>query len=418
MPHASANGVCVAKIAQALIAQGHDVSCLAMARYDDPNYSEIDGVKVYRIKNLWHNRVCDWCDQHQSFRYANIVRQIALWSWRIRRLIAFPIWPLSAPLFALKFYRKAKQICLTEHVDCIVGVYQPFESLVTIALLKQAFPNLKSAIYFCDCLSGGVYTKIFPKVFSYAQLRRWEGYFFRCVDAIYILKSHKSYYISLLQNSNDINKIHVIDIPFITKNIIIDYTTKCLCQSMPVKFVYAGSINFPLTDPRYMIKIFEQISQKYIKVDIYGRNNCAEFFSTAINNNVSQVIFIHHALPHSDILQILANADILINLGSNNQRQIPSKIFEYMSLGKPIISFYNYDEEPSLPYLRQYPLALLIREDWDKVEENVDQMEKFIRENVGKYVPFETVKSLFPCNTPEYTARKLIELCGEAWRNE
>ena len=418
MPHASANGVCVEKIAQALIAQGHDVSCLTMTRYDDPSYSEIDSVKVYRINSLWHNRICDWCDQHSSFMCVNIIRQVALWSWRIRRLIAFPLWPLSAPLFALKFYRKAKQICMKEKIDCVVGVYQPFESLVAIDLLKRALPKLKTAAYFCDCLSGGVYPKIFPRVFCYRQLRRWEKYFFKNVDVIYILKSHESYYISLLKDSNDIKKINIVDIPFIMNHTVNSYAEGCLPQSVPFKLVYTGSINFPLTDPRYMIKILGQINRKYIKVDIYGRNNCSEFFNTLANDNASQIIYVHQALPHSDVLQISADADVLINLGSNNQRQIPSKIFEYMSLGKPIISFYSYDDEPSLPYLQQYPLALLIREDWDKVEENTTQIEKFIRESAGQYVPFETVKPLFPRNTPEYTAKKLVELCGGVWHDE
>lgn len=418
MPHASATGICVERVAQTLISQGHDVSCLAMAWYDDPSYCEIDGVKVHRIKNLWHNRVCNWCDRQPSLKYVDIIRQIALWLWRIHRLIAFPLWPLSAPLFAWKFYRKAKQICMAEQIDCVVGVYQPFESLTAITLLRRRLPKIKTALYFCDCLSGGVYPRIFPKVFSYTQLRKWEKYFFKCVDAIYILKSHESYYIGLLKDSSDVKKINIVDIPFIIKNIVNGGTMCRLSQSMPVKFVYAGSIHFPLTDPRYMIKVLRQISRNNIRVDIYGRNNCGEFFNIPADDSVSQIIHVHPALAHSDILRILADADVLINLGSNNQRQIPSKIFEYMSFGKPIVSFYSYDEEPSLPYLRQYPLALLIQEDWDKIEENAWLIEQFIRENIGKHVPFKTVKSLFPHNTPEYTAKKLVELCGEAWRDE
>lgn len=418
MPHASATGICVEKVAQMLISQGHDVSCLAMARYDDPSYSEIDSVKVYRIKNLWHNRVCDWCDGQPSFKYVDVIRQIALWSWRIRRLVTFPLWPLSAPLFAWKFYRNAKHICMVEKIDCVIGVYQPFESLTAITLLKRTLPSLKTAVYFCDCLSGGVYPKIFPNVFSYMQLRRWEKCFFRCVDAIYILKSHELYYTSLLKDSSDIKKINIVDIPFITKNAANDLEIGCLSKHTPFKLVYAGSIDFPLTDPRYMTRVLGEVCRKYINVDVYGRNNCGEFFCTSSNDNVSSLIHIHHALPHADILRILANADILINLGSNNQRQIPSKIFEYMSFGKPIISFYSYNEEPSLPYLRQYPLALLIQEDWNKIKENAKLIEQFISENVGKHVPFETVKSLFPYNTPEYTAKKLVELCGEARRDE
>ena len=60
---------------------------------------------------------------------------------------------------------------------------------------------------------------------------------------------------------------------------------------------------------------------------------------------------------------------------------------------------------------------MFFQRDEDKVVENATMIENFIRESAGKHVPFETVKSLFPRNTPEYTAKKLVELCGEVWRN-
>ena len=40
-----------------------------------------------------------------------------------------------------------------------------------------------------------------------------------------------------------------------------------------------------------------------------------------------------------------------------------------MSIGKPKISIYHTDDEPSIPYLKKYPLALLIDERLS-VEEN------------------------------------------------
>ena len=89
-----------------------------------------------------------------------------------------------------------------------------------------------------------------------------------------------------------------------------------------------------------------------------------------------------------------------------------------MSLGKPLITFFSDIDDHSLKYLKKYPLSLLIYEDWDRVEENVALIEKFIQESAGKHVPFEIVKSLFPRNTPEYTAKKLVELCGEVWHGE
>ncbi len=417
MPYASANGVCVEKIARALVAQGHDVSCLAMTRYDDAGYSEIDGVKVYRIKNLWHMRLLDWCDTHASFLGVKFVHGFALWSWRIKRILLFPIWPLSAPLFAWKFYRQAKQICMSENIDCVVGVYQPFEWILASALLKQSNANLKVAAYFCDCFSGVVFPRILPKSLCYAQLKLWEHYFFDTIDALFVLKSHELYYLNLLGKSINVQKLHCVDIPFLEK--VFTEPLKTTVQSKSnFMLVYTGNIFLPLTNPTYLLKLLEFIKGIQVNVHIYGRNNCSELLNHHASNNLKGRLFIHQALPHAEILHLLSESDVLINLGSNNPRQIPSKFFEYMSFGKPIISFYSYDEEPSLPYLRKYPLALLIEEDMNKIEYNARLVEEFIQKNVDKSVPFNTVKSLFPNNTPEYTAELLMKLCNKKANDE
>ena len=48
--------------------------------------------------------------------------------------------------------------------------------------------------------------------------------------------------------------------------------------------------------------------------------------------------------------------------GNKVDNQVPSKIFDYISLGKPIINVYTSEKDPALEYLKQYPLALNISE--------------------------------------------------------
>jgi hypothetical protein len=45
--------------------------------------------------------------------------------------------------------------------------------------------------------------------------------------------------------------------------------------------------------------------------------------------------------------------------------QIPGKIFEYMSTGKPILHFSKFSEDPAITYLKRYPKALIINE-WER----------------------------------------------------
>lgn len=413
LPHASANGVCVEKVASALTAQGHDVSCLAISRYDDPDYSEINGVKVYRIKNLWHNRVCDWCDLHPSFRYVRIVRQIALWTWRIRRLIAFPLWPLSAPLFAWKFYLSAKQICIKERIDCVVGIYEPIESMFALLNLSKENLGITTVMYMCDSLSDGVCTRIFPRKFTRNRGRHYEQQVATAVNFIFCLPFAKKSIIS--STLIGINKVKEVDIPYIT--MCSERHNVQTCHNNILQFVYAGNLSFLLRNPSYAIDAIRRITITselvfYGHVDTMSYFNSSKIQSKYVNIQYGSVI------TYEKCREKLLCADILINISNRNTIQVPSKIFEYMSLGKPIITFFSDFNDASLIYLKKYPLSLLIYEDWDKIDDNVALIEKFICENADKYVSYETVKSLFPHNTPEYTAKMLVELCGGEWVDE
>lgn len=418
LPYASANGVCVEKIALSLKNHDNDVFCLSMKRYDDASFEEIDGIKVYRINNLWHNRVFDWCDLHSDLFCVNLYRKATLWLWRFKRIALFFLWPLSSPIFAYNYYRKSKQICEDNKIDCVIAVYQPFESLFALYLLKKAFPALKSATYCLDCLSAGIFTSLFPKSFSISRMLFIERKCFESFDLMLVLNVQYGYYMTRYVEEKIVNKLCPVDVPFIIKKAEIG-NLLFHQRNDAYALVFAGSINMPLTDPRYMLEVLSKIYNLPCVLHVYGKNNCLQYFESKIqnSNDNSLHIFMGGQVPHKKINDILLNANVLINIGSDNPRQIPSKIFEYMSFGKPIISFYKNEEEPSLPYLRKYPLSLIIKEDWDKLEENAIVISDFINDTREKRVPFSTVENLFPENTPGFTVQKLLLLVNSEKSN-
>ena len=110
-----------------------------------------------------------------------------------------------------------------------------------------------------------------------------------------------------------------------------------------------------------------------------------------------------HILPpvrHSEAVTMMRSADIFLNLGNNNPRMTPSKIFEYMSFGKPIISTAPIADEPSLRYLERYPCSLVINQLQD-VSEHVIKVQNFILENKCSKIDTSTLVNQFYFNTPD-----------------
>ena len=74
---------------------------------------------------------------------------------------------------------------------------------------------------------------------------------------------------------------------------------------------------------------------------------------------------------------ILMSADILVNIGNSVSNQIPSKLFDYISTGKPILNIYKNKNCPSLEILSKYPDVLNVYEE-NALEES-GAVEQFLK---------------------------------------
>jgi hypothetical protein len=96
-------------------------------------------------------------------------------------------------------------------------------------------------------------------------------------------------------------------------------------------------------------------------------------------------------------------ATALMSIGLSDTYFISSKIFEYMSTGKPVVHFYCRDDDPTLPYYEKYPAALLI-DSRDETNENADKVASFLT-NPPDTVPFSQLEKLYPENKASYTVQ-------------
>ena len=103
----------------------------------------------------------------------------------------------------------------------------------------------------------------------------------------------------------------------------------------------------------------------------------------------------YHNLPLAECLGIMCHADILINLGNKSTNQTPSKVFDYIGTGNPIVNFHSLPDDTSKFYLEKYPMKLNILETENALSDCVDQFVAFSEEFVGKSVPRETLKEIY-----------------------
>jgi hypothetical protein len=68
----------------------------------------------------------------------------------------------------------------------------------------------------------------------------------------------------------------------------------------------------------------------------------------------------HAPVDRPTVARVLATADALINIGNATEDQLPSKLVEYASTGKPILNLATRADDGSASFLVGYPLACTI----------------------------------------------------------
>ena len=107
-------------------------------------------------------------------------------------------------------------------------------------------------------------------------------------------------------------------------------------------------------------------------------------------------------------IELTDSADILINVGNTCANQMPSKVFEYISSGKPILNIYFNDKELAMKYLKKYPCIMNVRSD-----ENISssQLDDFCKNS--RLIPAEEIKEIFSGALNENVIKKSVEFIEE-----
>lgn len=396
----SANGVCVEAVMRELQKRGYKVNYITNQEYKENKSEIIDGIQAMRIKPRLIYRLNNWCNNHSGI-VSSLVSKLSYVLNKIKLIMSIPSWPLISPLYTLRFYKAAKKLYESENYDCIIPIYTQIDTVIAGYLIKRKYPNVKFVPYFLDSLSGGYGPKYFSGKWIINRGLFWERRLLSRADKFIVMKSSQKHHEQYSRFEEYYSRISILDIPLLTEvNNNVFVPTKLL-DNNKINLVYVGSIPHHIRNPKYLLEVFNLLSIENCTLTLIGTNTCPEIIREAQINSKKNRIEIIQRISHTEALNVLKNADFLINIGNNIASMVPSKIFEYMSIGKPIISTYPMDDEPSITYLDKYPNKLLLKENWDHLNEDAIKMETFIRKTIGNNVTINELKERMFKNTPQ-----------------
>lgn len=129
-----------------------------------------------------------------------------------------------------------------------------------------------------------------------------------------------------------------------------------------------------------------------------------------LSNIFRNSIINHGRLPFQESQKLLGCAGILISVSEISGKQISSKIFSYMSLGKPIIQFYYNDNDINCKILSKYPLfySFKLRKNNIYDDQDINSLVDFIKKYNSSQISFDDVKNLYPEATPITLANQIL----------
>lgn len=392
------NGICAHAVIRELIKKEYNVTFLAMNDGYQTKEETIDNIFVKRIRADEITRLNAWRGRHTTC-IDNIWYKFRIFLKNIRTFCFLWAWPFNAPINYLLTLKSAKNIVQNKKIDTVISLYAPFNALYVGHKLKKSNPKLKYVTYFLDSLSGGVHPRFTSKDWVCKKGMSWERKLLDNADSVVIMKAHEQHHREHSVGQPFYSNIQVLDIPLFGSELTseVDDCSESVLDSGKINIVYMGSLKKNLKNPQYFIKLFNNSGMTNVNLTFIGNAANCENMLTSGADNLKHI----SVIPHEKVCAVLKSADFLLNIGSLNSCQIPCKIFEYMNSGKPIISTYVNENEPSLSYLRKYPKSLLIKESDSLNKDNINALKVFIHEQTGKKVDVKAIEEDFYKATPK-----------------
>jgi len=390
-PRPSANGVCAQMIAEEYLKRGYKVFCICHAQSSDMTKRTIKGVEIHFIKHL----LKDLMFEKRMMAKSNLQRYIYYTLQRFcsyfNTIDTFFSFPVSKRM-SKRFYSKIKEICIQNDIDIIISINQPIEAVYAAMLIKQKLPDIRFVAYLLDPICGVSNHLLISEKESLIKKQDIEKKVLNVADVVIAQITHKTK-LNYLPNSIQ-NKIQYLGVPLLTNHII---NKPKAIKYEDYTIIYAGTVDSNYRPATFIIKALA-LSKK-IKLKMFLTAGFESAFRLTNELNASNIT-VSGPIDRDILLKEYEDADCLLNIGNTMKDQMPSKIFEYMSYGKPIISTYRIENDTSKEIVEKYPACLCIDERTENLENVAKQIEIFLSKELPS-IDFNLLKEIYPEYLPE-----------------
>lgn len=356
-PNFSAVGVCVSKIINA-VKDKNRITIISIKNVEDQQEIEIDdNVEIRRVCSLSH-KLYNYTNYHKKGWKKQIIKPVS---------IVYRIAQYFRDLFCKnvmindglinRYKSELEKIARTNRIDCVIGCSFPFEAVVATSDYCYTHKDTKGIGYLFDPFSENklIYRTYFNYRRKFSNSLLFEKRILNSLDLVigmHIWESHFN------RHYSQYNNIVIAEHP------LLDITKRYRhCKYEGRRILYAGALHAKIRNPSYAFRLIDKLLEdsENIEFSIYTSD-----YSTVFQNyelKYPNRFHFYGRKPLEDILYAEYENDIMLSIGNSAETpQTPSKIFEYISTGNPIIHLAKYDQDPCINVLEKYGNAIILKE--------------------------------------------------------
>lgn len=349
-----------------------------------------NGENIYGINNVttWLRTKCNFNIKNRKKTIANYCCYILLLVIRLIGVIQ-RIFVLNGLTrwYVKKAYKILCIIQKKEGIDLLFSYSGDCNTHITASKFKKKYPKILWATYTSDSASA-----LFINRKKHKKYLKIEQTLFNAADI--------NFTTSELINNNIFKGCtdKTIEIPYLIPLKKWDNDKR---KQETIIFTYAGRFYSKIRNPRYMLEVMSKLMQ--YKTNIYSEGACQNIVDSyaLINKNIERF----NMVPKEVIDSVYRESNFLISVGNSIGEFQPSKIYEYISNGKPIVHFY-FDNLIDRT-LCTYPHCLQIKVGND-IKKSTQQIIEFVENYKNYNISREEIINIFPKNTNSYIKKVII----------
>lgn len=395
--HRDANGNCVWNLAKEMVRQGHEVHLLSGAHTRDRlRQTREDGVALHWLYMPWS---CPMRESKNALHKALLVLPKACYKLYLSRRRADTL----VQRHLLPYWRGAIRRTVRENKpDAVLVCFYPIEPVMACAQLAAAGDGMPPYwVYQVDAYAENPF---YPPQHRAARQAFIQTAFGRAAG-VFTTPPLAAPLRQLLPQMRDIIPL---EFPLmVPPQLAADVEPPFDGQELSC--VFAGALYEGLRDPDLLLRLFAASRVPGVRLHLFLTNKLREEQKAAWSAGLEDKLVFHPPLPLPQMLAVLRRARFLVNLGNAAPNMLPSKLWDYIAAGRPILNICQIGDCPTRPYLNKYPAALTLCAD-RPVAEAAAELDDFLRRHQADgTIPFERIQALYPEATPRVVADTMLE---------